>query len=112
MRMIIFKWKVIIFYRNDELGIPYTVVVEDSSIPSGIVHIRSRDTTLKVRKQFKHFLLMLQINYKIRAILLSNKHGVNKQQHNFLQRSFKNFINNVCFIQCLEINVFINMKKQ
>jgi len=36
------------FARNDELGIPYTVVLNDTSLKNGIVGLRSRDTTLKV----------------------------------------------------------------
>lgn len=36
------------FSRNDELGIPYTVVLNDASLKNGIVGLRSRDTTLKV----------------------------------------------------------------
>jgi DNA polymerase gamma 2 len=36
------------YSRNDELGIPYTVVLNDASLKNGIVGLRSRDTTLKV----------------------------------------------------------------
>lgn len=36
------------FARNDELGIPYTAVLNDTSLKNGIVGLRSRDTTLKV----------------------------------------------------------------
>lgn len=36
------------FLRNDELGIPYTVVINDSTLKNGIIGLRSRDTTLKV----------------------------------------------------------------
>jgi DNA polymerase gamma 2 len=36
------------FSRNDELGIPYTVVLNDASLKNGIIGLRSRDTTLKV----------------------------------------------------------------
>ncbi|XP_068084430.1 DNA polymerase subunit gamma-2, mitochondrial [Anabrus simplex] len=35
------------FIRNDELGIPYTAVLNDSSLKTGIIGLRSRDTTLK-----------------------------------------------------------------
>ena len=36
------------FSRNDELGIPYTVVLNDATLKNGILALRSRDTTLKV----------------------------------------------------------------
>ena len=36
------------FARNDEMGIPYTVVLNDATLRNGIVGMRSRDTTLKV----------------------------------------------------------------
>jgi DNA polymerase gamma 2 len=36
------------FSRNDELGVPYTVVLNDTSLKNGIIGLRSRDTTLKV----------------------------------------------------------------
>lgn len=35
------------FSRNDELGIPYTVVLNDATLKNGILALRSRDTTLK-----------------------------------------------------------------
>ncbi|KAJ9584663.1 hypothetical protein L9F63_020988 [Diploptera punctata] len=35
------------FARNDELGIPYTIVLNDATLRNGIVGMRSRDTTLK-----------------------------------------------------------------
>jgi Glycyl-tRNA synthetase (class II) len=37
-----------LFSRNDELGIPYTVVLNDATLKNGILALRSRDTTLKV----------------------------------------------------------------
>jgi len=36
------------FSRNDELGIPYTVVLNDATLKNGILALRNRDTTLKV----------------------------------------------------------------
>jgi len=36
------------FSRNDELGIPCTVVLNDATLKNGILALRSRDTTLKV----------------------------------------------------------------
>lgn len=36
------------FSRNDELGIPYTVALNDATLKNGILALRSRDTTLKV----------------------------------------------------------------
>ncbi|XP_049801370.1 DNA polymerase subunit gamma-2, mitochondrial [Schistocerca nitens] len=35
------------FVRNDELGIPYTAVLNDTSLKNGIITLRNRDTTLK-----------------------------------------------------------------
>lgn len=35
------------FVRNDELGIPYTAVLNDMSLKNGIISLRNRDTTLK-----------------------------------------------------------------
>ncbi|XP_071438558.1 DNA polymerase subunit gamma-2, mitochondrial isoform X2 [Hetaerina americana] len=33
--------------RNDEMGIPYTIVMNESTLKNGIIGLRSRDTTLK-----------------------------------------------------------------
>ncbi|KAL5019210.1 hypothetical protein ScPMuIL_004932 [Solemya velum] len=35
------------FNRNDQLGIPFTVVVNDNTLDNGAVSVRNRDTTLK-----------------------------------------------------------------
>jgi len=34
------------FQRNDEWGVPYTIVLTDNSLKSGIINLRNRDTTL------------------------------------------------------------------
>ena len=33
----------------DELGVPYTVVLNESTLKDGLAHLRNRDTTLLVR---------------------------------------------------------------
>lgn len=33
--------------RNDEMGIPFTIVLSDSTLNDGIIHLYSRETTLK-----------------------------------------------------------------
>ncbi|KAK3601850.1 hypothetical protein CHS0354_041772 [Potamilus streckersoni] len=35
------------YARNDELGIPYTVIVNDTTLDSGLVGVRDRDTAVK-----------------------------------------------------------------
>ena len=34
--------------RNDALGIPYTIILNNSTLKDGIITLRSRDTTLEV----------------------------------------------------------------
>lgn len=34
--------------RNDEIGIPFTIVLSDSTLTDGIIRLYSRETTLKV----------------------------------------------------------------
>lgn len=36
--------------RNDALGIPYTIVMDEKTLKSGLLGIRSRDTTLQVKQ--------------------------------------------------------------
>ena len=40
--------EILCLYRNDELGVPYTVVLSDETLDTGVISIRSRDTRLKV----------------------------------------------------------------
>nr|CAD7407973.1 unnamed protein product [Timema cristinae] len=35
------------FLRNDEMGVPYTAVLNDNTLKTGILVLRSRETTLK-----------------------------------------------------------------
>nr|CAD7430890.1 unnamed protein product [Timema monikensis] len=35
------------FLRNDEMGVPYTAVLNDNTLKTGILGLRSRETTLK-----------------------------------------------------------------
>ncbi|KAK7506290.1 hypothetical protein BaRGS_00002402, partial [Batillaria attramentaria] len=35
------------YRRNDELGVPYTIVLSDQTLDGGVINIRSRDTGLK-----------------------------------------------------------------
>ncbi|KAK7788801.1 hypothetical protein R5R35_010912 [Gryllus longicercus] len=54
------------FVRNDEIGIPYTVVMNDSTLKNGIIALRSRDTTLKEQvhiTELKKYMLQLYKNY-------------------------------------------------
>lgn len=46
--------------RNDALGIPYTVLLNETTLKDGIISIRSRDTTLKV---FSGNIKLYRINY-------------------------------------------------
>lgn len=41
---------VIFFFRFDEMAVPYTIVLNNKALNSGIVGLRNRDTTLEVRK--------------------------------------------------------------
>nr|CAD7202831.1 unnamed protein product [Timema douglasi] len=36
------------FLRNDEMGVPYTAVLNDNTLKTGLLGLRSRETTLKV----------------------------------------------------------------
>lgn len=36
------------FLQYDELGVPYTIMLNESTLKNGIAYLRSRDTTLKV----------------------------------------------------------------
>ena len=36
------------YFRFDEMGIPFTVIVDDSTIQTGTIKIRNRDTRIKV----------------------------------------------------------------
>lgn len=36
------------YYQYDELGVPYTIVLNESTLKDGLAHLRSRDTTLLV----------------------------------------------------------------
>ncbi|XP_076457862.1 DNA polymerase subunit gamma-2, mitochondrial-like [Babylonia areolata] len=38
------------YRRNDELGVPYTVVISDQTLDTGIISIRDRDTRLKQKQ--------------------------------------------------------------
>lgn len=37
------------YQQYDQLGVPYTVVLNENSLKNGIIQLRNRDTTLKVR---------------------------------------------------------------
>ena len=39
-----------LFSRHDGMGIPYTVILDEETINTGIAAIRDRNTTLKVRR--------------------------------------------------------------
>ncbi|PVD37551.1 hypothetical protein C0Q70_00145 [Pomacea canaliculata] len=52
------------YRRNDELGVPYTVVLSDQTLESGVIIIRSRDTSLKQQHHIKD----------LQSILLTNLH--------------------------------------
>ena len=39
-----------LFSRHDGMGIPYTVILDEDTINTGIAAIRDRNTTLKVRR--------------------------------------------------------------
>ncbi|XP_069692338.1 DNA polymerase subunit gamma-2, mitochondrial isoform X2 [Periplaneta americana] len=54
------------FARNDELGIPYTIVLNDATLKNGIIGLRSRDTTLKEQvhvTDLKSYMEQLLKNY-------------------------------------------------
>ncbi|KAJ8319517.1 hypothetical protein KUTeg_004608 [Tegillarca granosa] len=50
--------------RNDEMGIPFTVIVNDNTLETGIVSCRNRDTTLKEQNHITKLkeTLLLQLN--------------------------------------------------
>lgn len=41
------------FKQYDQLGVPYTVILNDKTLVDGISQLRNRDTTLKVSDKYK-----------------------------------------------------------
>ena len=41
-------------FRNDKLGVPFTVIVNDSTLETGAISLRNRDTTIRVRIFLSH----------------------------------------------------------
>ncbi|XP_018323704.1 DNA polymerase subunit gamma-2, mitochondrial [Agrilus planipennis] len=50
--------------QYDQMGIPYTVVLNDNTLRNGIAHLRSRDTTLKEQVHISTMLTYLQQIFK------------------------------------------------
>lgn len=51
-----------VFIQNDELGIPYTAVLQDSVLESGVVQVRNRDTTIKEQIHITQLVEFVQRN--------------------------------------------------
>lgn len=47
------------FLRNDQLGIPYTVIVTDVTITDGAIQIRERDSQFQVSGVVLHYINQL-----------------------------------------------------
>lgn len=53
IRLLIFV-SVCFLNRNDELGIPFSVVIDEDTIDLACIGVRHRDSTLKVRENIIH----------------------------------------------------------
>lgn len=65
------------FKQYDQMGIPYTAILNDKTLVDGISLLRSRDTTLKVLLYYKNF----KIQYNFYYFCFRNKFMLHHLSH-------------------------------